>query len=162
MIKIIAAVDKNMLLGDRKGLVWNIPEDMNFFKYMTSGHIVLMGRKTYETIGKALPNRINLILTRDKNYSVPGCLVFTSIYDVLKWYNDFDDKKKDLFIIGGAEIYQQFLQYSDYLILTEIQHEFIGSVYFPKLKRKEWKLINSIKEKIKYELHFNTYMKIIN
>lgn len=160
MIKIIAAIDKNRVLGDEQGLVWNIPEDMVFFKHMTLDHIVLMGRKTYETIGKALPNRLNIILTKDKDYKAPGCMIFTDIQDVICWYNNLPGERKDLFIIGGAKVYQQFLQYSEHMILTEIQHEFKGTIYFPVIDFKDWKLINSVKKNYQYELHFNTYIKI--
>ena len=161
MIKMIVAVDKNNLIGDDNGLVWHIPEDLKFFKRTTYDQFVVMGRKTFESLKGPLSNRINLILTRDKNYKVqyPNCLIFNSVEEIITSYRMLNKTIKDLFIIGGSEIYQLFLPYTDMIYLTEIQHEFEGNKYFPELDPKEWILQKSDIHHGEFELHFKTYIK---
>lgn len=118
MINIIVAMDKNRLIGANGKLPWHLPSDLRFFKETTSGQIVVMGSKTFESIGKPLPNRINMVLSR-KN----GC----TINRVLDLAGD-----NDIFIIGGANVYEQFITIADRLIITHINSEFVGDTYFPE------------------------------
>ncbi|MDQ0223300.1 dihydrofolate reductase [Streptococcus moroccensis] len=128
----IWAEDQNQLIGNDMGLPWSLPADLAHFKQTTMGHSILMGRKTFDGMGRrVLPGRTNLILTRDDEYSVdhPNVLVFHGLDDVINWYQEQD---KNLFITGGAEIYALFSPYIDEVIKTEIDGVFEGDTYFPK------------------------------
>jgi len=129
MISIIAAIGKNRELGKDNKLLWHIPGDFKRFKELTSGHVVIMGRKTYESIGKSLPNRINYVITRDKNYQAVGCFIFNSLENAI----NFAKKKTfEVFIIGGAEIYKQGIKYADKLYLTLVNKEYSDAdTFFP-------------------------------
>ncbi|MEK4427662.1 dihydrofolate reductase [Paenibacillus sp. FSL M7-0802] len=140
-IIIIAALDKNGLIGNGSRLPWKIKADMDFFKAQTTGNNVVMGRKTYESIGKPLKNRVNIILTRNMGYKADGCEVFNNIDDIL---NFVKESSEETFIIGGKEVYELFIPYSDKLILTHIDGEFSGDTYFPPYDRHRWREINCI------------------
>ena len=126
MISIIAALGKNRALGLGNELLWPIPDDLKRFKKITSGHPIIMGSKTYESIGKPLPNRTNIILTRNKNYDAPGTIIVTSLEEAFeKAGND------EVFVIGGAQIYTLALPYADKLYLTLIEDEKEADAFFP-------------------------------
>jgi len=137
MISIIAAIGKNRELGKNNKLLWHIPEDFKKFKQLTSGHIVIMGRKTFESIGKPLPNRINIIVTRNRSWTPLGCTVCYSLEEAI---NLAKKKINEIFIIGGAEIYKQGIQYADKLYLTLVNQEYPDAdAFFPdysEFKRK--------------------------
>jgi dihydrofolate reductase len=137
LISIIAAVDSNMLIGKANHLPWNIPEDLHFFREITMGHPVVMGRNTWNSIGKPLDGRINIILTQDAKFNFPGCITVNSVKQVLLLYSE-----QEIFVIGGANVFEQFLPYSEYIYLTRIDHSFEGDTYFPTIKWEEWKLIS--------------------
>ena len=128
MIKIIAAMSKNRVIGDSNTLIWHLPEDLKRFRKLTTGNTIVMGRKTYESIGKPLPNRRSIIITRDPDYKVEGCEVANSLEDALLLSN------RDCFIIGGGEIYRQAMDIADRIYLTLIDKEFKGDTSFPKIK----------------------------
>ncbi len=144
-ISVIVAIAPERVIGKKGGsLLWHIPEDLRRFKELTTGHVVVMGRKTYETIGKPLPNRTNIIITRDKNYSTPGCLIVRSLEDALEkakevlmedsdnaFLSDRIKRYNEIFVIGGGEIYEQAIGLADKLYLTLIHKSFEGDVYFP-------------------------------
>ena len=137
MISIIAAVSKNGVIGVDNTLPWDLPVDLKWFKEITTGNVVIMGRKTYESIGKALPNRINIVVTRDKNFFVPGVLSANSLDSaLLKAGNN-----KDIFIIGGGEIYRQSMDFVDKLYITEVDMEVEGDTTFPTIP-KRWIVSN--------------------
>ena len=123
----IAVIGKNRELGCNNKLLWDLPEDMKRFKELTTRHTVVMGRKTFESIGKPLPNRTNIIITRDKNYKTPGCEIVHSPKDIIKKNN----KLNNIFIIGGGEIYKLFLPYTDKLYLTIVQDKPKADTFFP-------------------------------
>lgn len=129
MISIIVAMDKNRLIGAEGKLPWHLPADLKFFKEVTLGQIVVMGSKTFESIGKPLPNRINMVLSR-KN----GCTI-QRVLDLASGNN--------IFVIGGAEVYKQFIPIADRLIITHINSEFSGDTYFPEFSYDDF-----IKEQI--------------
>lgn len=133
MINIIAAVSRNKVIGNKGKLPWSLPRDMNFFTETTASKPVVMGRKTFESIGRPLKNRTNIILTRNENYKKEGCIVLHKIEDVIEKYKD-----EDLMVIGGQEIYRLFLPYSDKLYITYIDKDFKGDTFFPKFDNKEW------------------------
>lgn len=136
-ISIIAAVDKNMLIGKANHLPWNIPEDLKFFRDITWGHLVLMGKNTWISIGKPLTGRVNIILTHDKDFFMPGCVVINSPDQILLDYNE-----RHIFVIGGASIFKQFLPFADKMYLTRIEHVFEGDIYFPEVLWNEWELVS--------------------
>jgi len=134
-LSIIAAMDKNQLIGNQGDMPWRLPADLQHFKKITMGSPIIMGRKTFESLARPLPGRTNVILTKNRNYSAEGCLIVHSEAEILK---KFLNKEKEAFIIGGAEIYHLFLPYSNMLYLTMIDHEFSGDTYFPDINWENW------------------------
>ncbi len=135
----IVARANNGVIGKNNQLIWHMPHDLKFFKETTSGHYVVMGRKSYESMGKPLPNRLNVIITRNKDYAVEGALVVHSLEEALQLAGE--QNQKEVFILGGGEIYRQALEKKvvDRIYLTEIKESFEGDTYFPELDGKEWK-----------------------
>jgi dihydrofolate reductase len=131
MIKIIVAMSKNRVIGNNNELIWKLSSDLKRFKELTTGHSVVMGRKTYESIGRPLPNRRNIIITRNLEYKVDGCEIVSSLEEALLLTNN------DCFIIGGGEIYNQSIELADRIYLTLVHKEFEGDTTFPELG-KEW------------------------
>ena len=143
MISIIANVGKNLELGKGNDLIFPIPEDMKFFRSTTSGHTIIMGRKTFESLGGVLPKRHHVVLTKS-DFKYEGVEVVSSLEEVLKKYKNTDEEN---FVIGGGEIYKAFLPYADKMYLTEVNAECKDAeVFFPKFNKEEWKrtVINSI------------------
>ena len=138
MVSIIVAVAENGTIGDRNALLWHISEDLKRFKALTTGHPVIMGRKTYESLGRPLPNRTNVVLSRSGG-GVPGCRVARSLDEALALFPD----DEELFIIGGAQIYEQALPLADRLYLTRVCHPYEGDTSFPEWDASEWHLASS-------------------
>lgn len=157
MIKIIVACGRNDVIGFNNQMPWHLPRDLKFFKEKTLNQTVIMGRKTYESIGKALPQRNNIILSR-QNLSVPNAEVIYSREEALIRAESF---QTDIFIIGGAEIYRQFLSLADVVFKTEIQAEFVGDAHFPRLSEALWRKVSRdfypADEKNAYDLAFVEY-----
>jgi dihydrofolate reductase len=156
MITIIAAAGENNSLGKDNDLVWHLPDDFKRFKELTSGNYILMGRKTFETFPKPLPNRKHLIITRQDNYSVPeNCFVFDAIQSAI----DFTDNQ-DIWIIGGGEIYKQSMEIADRIELTRVHSEFEADTFFPEIG-EEWKLVSEeyhpVDDRHKYDFTYLTY-----
>jgi dihydrofolate reductase len=140
MIKIIVAVASNGVIGKENDLPWKLPTDMAHFKKITSGHKVLMGRKCWESIPekfRPLPNRTNYVLTRDKDYVANGAKLVHSLDDKL---NKFKHSKETLFVIGGAEIYDEMFEHADELFLTTIYNDVDGDIKIRKLDLNKWKM----------------------
>jgi dihydrofolate reductase len=133
----IAALGKNKVIGVEGGLPWDLPEDMKFFKEKTSGHIILMGRKTFESFPKPLKNRLHVVITRQKNYSVPeGVKVFPDISKAFEFCrSQVGQWGNEVFVIGGGEIYKQTLDQADLLYLTLIDKEFTGDARYPEYEK---------------------------
>ncbi len=138
MISIIVAIARNGVIGNGNALIWRIAEDLRRFKALTTGHPVIMGRKTYESIGCPLPNRTNVVVTRRKDYRPEGCLVAGSLEQAVGLF----DPSEEIFIIGGAQIYAQAMPMADRLYLTEIDSDYEGDTRFPEWKREEWTLLS--------------------
>ncbi len=136
MISIIAAITKNRVLGKDNKLLWNISEDLKNFRKITSGNTVIMGRKTFESIGKPLPNRNNIVISRDLPQR-EGIIVCRDLNEAI---NQAKLLGKELFIIGGASIYAQALPLADKLYLSHIKKEYEGDVYFPEIKYEKWQI----------------------
>lgn len=141
-ITAIVAMSQNRVIGNQHGLPWHLPEDLKHFKALTTGHVVLMGRKTYESIGKPLPNRINIVLTQDKQFKASNIIIHHTKTSALCDAAHYSDKK--LFIIGGAEIYHLFLEDIQYIEMTLIHHILAGDTYFPALDLENWEEITRI------------------
>lgn len=153
MITLIAACSKNRVIGKDNQLVWHLPDDLKRFKKLTTGKTVLMGRKTFESIGRPLPNRTNIILTSDKNFNAEGCVVYHDLAEALK-------HDSEIMVIGGSQIYQQSLPFADKVELTLIESEFEGDVYFPELD-STWQIDRSeINQNENYKWQYITYIKI--
>lgn len=146
MISIIVAVAQNNVIGKDNDLIWHLPADMKFFKEKTNGHCIITGRKNYESIPekfRPLPNRTNIVITRQANYQAPGAIVVDSIEKAIEEAKATNDP--EIFIIGGAEIYKQCLRYANRIYLTQIHHSFEGDAFFPELNSNEWKETQRIK-----------------
>ena len=135
IISLIAAMSRNRVIGKNNKLPWDMPADMNYFRNMTKNKPVIMGRKPYESIGRPMPDRINIIITRDKEYKAEGCIVVSNVDDALKSVKG----NKEVMVIGGAQIYKEFLPKADRIYLTIIDEEIEGDTYFPEFNKDEWK-----------------------
>ncbi|MGY5351687.1 dihydrofolate reductase [Wenyingzhuangia sp. IMCC45533] len=159
MITLIAAIGQQNELGKDNDLIWHLPADLKRFKKVTSGHYIIMGRNTYESIGKPLPNRTSVIITRNKNYKADGCIVVNSLSQAL----DKLPKDQNAFIIGGAQIYNEAINIVDVLDICEVHHTFDADVYFPEIDKSIW--IESEREKFmsddkhQYDYSFVKYTK---
>ncbi len=133
-ICLIGAMAKNRVIGQNNRIPWRLPADMAFFKNTTMGHTVVMGRKTFESIGKPLNGRKNVIVTRTRGFAAHGCEVAHSVEEALA-----KCEGETLFVIGGAEIYEQFMPYADTIYLTVIEQEMEGDAYFPEIDERKWR-----------------------
>lgn len=135
-ISLIAAVARNGVIGRDNGLPWHLPEDLKHFRTLTTGHPVVMGRKTYESIGRPLPGRRNMVITRDAQFRAEGCERFPSLEQALEACAGTTD---EVFIIGGAQLYAHALEAAHRLYLTEIDQDVPGDICFPSFDRRQWR-----------------------
>ena len=160
MITIIVAASENDVIGNNNKLIWHLSKDLIRFKNLTKGHHVIMGRKTFESMPKALPNRTNVVITRNKNYTAENVTVVDSLENALKVCKDDPQP----FIIGGGEIYRIGLSYAKRIELTRVYHNFEGDTTFPQIDKNLWKEVKNIKmfniENHNYNFSFITYDKI--
>ncbi|MBM7584255.1 dihydrofolate reductase [Bacillus pakistanensis] len=158
MISFVWAMDQNGVIGKNNSLPWHLPADLKFFKETTMGHPIVMGRKTYESIGKPLPGRENIVLTRDASYKAEGCIVFHEVEDILHYA---DEKEVEVMVTGGAEVFKMFLPFVDRLYVTKIYASFEGDTYIPKIPWEKFSLISNEKgprnEKNPYDYEFQIY-----
>ncbi len=159
MIILIAAAAENNALGLNNELIWHLPDDFKRFKALTSGHYIIMGRKTFESFPKPLPNRTHIIITRQNNYHPEGCLIAKSLQEAVAKA----PKNESVFIIGGGEIYKQSIEIADKIELTRVHHNFNADTFFPEIDEKNWKLIfeefHPKDEKHLFDFTFQTYVK---
>lgn len=160
MITLIAAAAENNALGKDNQLVWHLPDDFKRFKQITSGHYIIMGRKTFESFPKPLPNRTHVIITRQKNYTVDDCIVVNSIEEAIK----VCPKNEEVFIIGGADIYNQSIDFAEKIELTRVHANFEADAFFPEINLNNWKLTFEEKhtqdEKHNFDFTFQTFVKV--
>lgn len=130
MINIIAAIGKNRELGKNNQLLWHLREDLQRFKKLTLGNVVIMGRKTYESLGRPLPQRLNIIVTRDLHYQAAGCLTASSIEAAIRLAQE-KAPGKEIFLIGGGQIYNQGIKFAEKLYLTLVEGDFEADTFFP-------------------------------
>jgi dihydrofolate reductase len=138
-VSLIAAVAKNRVIGRSGKIPWRLPADMAYFKRVTMGHALIMGRKTLETIGKPLPGRTNIVLTRNASYARPGVIAAHSAEEALERAGGAAGADAEVFVIGGAEVYALFFAAADRLYITEIDAEFPGDARFPEIAEGEWR-----------------------
>ena len=141
-ITIVAAIASNNVIGQKNSLPWDIPEDLKRFKQLTSGHTILMGRKTFDSIGRPLPNRTNIVMTKDTNYQKEGIEI---VFDEREALNLIKDLNQEVFIIGGSKIYELFEPWTTSLMITRVLKDFEGDAFFPDINWNNWQ-IKSIEE----------------
>ncbi len=159
MITLIAAVAKNNALGKDNQLLWHLSNDFKRFKNITSGHNIIMGRKTFESFPKPLPNRTHIIITRQKNYTAENCIVVDSLEKAIA----VSPKGEEIFIIGGGEIYSQSIEMANKLDITRVHHAFDADTFFPEIDLKKWELtateFHPKDEKHLFDFTFQTYLR---
>ncbi len=163
MITLIAAAAENNALGKNNELIWHLPDDFKRFKQLTSGHFIIMGRKTFESFPKPLPNRTHIIITRQKNYAHQinnsSCIVVESMEDALSKTN----LDEEVYIIGGGEIYNLAIDFADKIELTRVHAHLEADAFFPEIDPHKWNLINEEfhpkDEKHNYDFTFQTFIK---
>ncbi|RZK50264.1 MAG: dihydrofolate reductase [Pedobacter sp.] len=138
-ISLVVAIAENYAIGKNNQLLWHLPADLKHFKTITSGHSIIMGRKTFESIGKPLPNRRNIIISRQTNLEIPGIELVNSLSQALQ----LTESEHEIFIIGGAMIYEEALPYAQKIYLTRVKASFEADAFFPKLPPEEWDVIDS-------------------
>ena len=135
----IVAISENRAIGKDNDLIWRLPADLKHFKEVTMGHCMLMGRKNFESIGRPLPGRTTIIVTRDTNYKMEGCHVVNSIESGIELAKSLNEQ--ELMVIGGGEIYNQTLSITQKLYLTEVHERFDADTFYPEIDDKDWKLV---------------------
>lgn len=159
-ISIVVAISENNAIGKDNQLLWHLPADLKHFKNITTGHTIIMGRKTYDSIGKPLPNRRNIIITRQKDLNLEGVEVVNSLEEALSLSKD----EEEVFIIGGAEIYKQSVAVSHRIYLTRVHQEFEADAFFPELDNESWKEVEKVDhlpdEKNKFAYTFSTLERV--
>ncbi|RYG73567.1 dihydrofolate reductase [Lentibacillus lipolyticus] len=162
MISLLVAMDRNRVIGYQNDLPWHLPNDLKFFKQKTTGSTIFMGRKTFEAIGKPLPNRENMVITRKQTGFPEGIEAVHHIGAVLD--RNHERPEEEIFVIGGADIFRQLLPYADRMYITLIDEVFAGDTYFPTFSNENWEL--TVKEKGKqdeknpYDYYFLQYDRI--
>lgn len=136
-ITLVAAIASNNVIGKENSLPWNIPEDLKRFKQMTSGHTILMGRKTFDSIGRPLPNRQNIVMTKDENFEQEGIKVINDFDEALELIKESNE---DIFVIGGSKIYELFEPVANSLAITRILKDFEGDAFFPDINWDLWQI----------------------
>jgi dihydrofolate reductase len=140
LLSIIVAMDNNNCIGNNNTLLWKIPADMKFFKETTTGHAIVMGKNTFLSIGKPLPNRRNIIITRNKDFKFDGAEVYNSPETIVEL---FKDSEEEVFVIGGGEIYKRLLPFVTKLYVTHVHASFLGDTFFPEISQNVWKKTSS-------------------
>lgn len=159
MVILIAAAAENNALGKDNDLLWHLPDDFKRFKQLTTGHYIIMGRKTFESFPKPLPNRTHVVITRQKAYKPEGCIVVHSLEQALKNVPE----NENVYIIGGGEIYKQAMEMADVIELTRVHHSFEADAYFPEINWDNWQikemLFHPADERHAYSFTYQTLVK---
>lgn len=159
-VSLIVAMAKNRVIGVNNTLPWHLPADLKHFKALTMGHHIVMGRKTYDSIGKPLPGRTSVVVSRNRKLKIDGCIVVHTLEQALAVCAAHDE----IFVVGGAELYALALPIADKLYITEIQKDVQGDACFPVISHDEWREISremhSQQEPLPLEYHFTTWLRI--
>ena len=137
-LSIIVAVSRNQVIGKDNQLIWKLSADLKRFKALTTGHTIIMGRKTFDSIGKPLPNRTSIVITRQKDYKIEGCIVVNSLEEALEKAAD----QEEVFIIGGGAIYKDALAKANKVYYTKVHKDFEGDTFFPVIDSQEWESVS--------------------
>lgn len=160
MISIIAAVAKDNVIGGGNQLLWHISEDLRRFKAITNNHPVIMGRKTYESLGRPLPNRTNVVISRHAELLIEGCTVVNSLEQATKMFSETEE----IFIIGGGEIYSAAMSIANKLYITHVEHTYQGDTYFPEIDHTMWRCIHEEYrphgEKFPYPFTYRDFVRV--
>jgi len=163
MITIVVATGKNNEIGNKNQLLWHLPKDLKRFKNITNGHPVIMGRKTYQSMGKALSNRTNIVITRKTDWFEEGILIVNTLKDAIKHAKKIDE---NIFIIGGGDIYKQSIEVADKIELTRVDGNFSADTFFPEIDEKHWHIVDERRfekdEKHEYNFCFQTFERILS
>jgi len=161
MLSIIVAVAKNNVIGKDNRLIWHLPEDLKRFKKLTTGHTIIMGRKTFESLGRVLSNRKHIILCNDDELNIEDENV--EVIDDISLLDKYINSDEENFIIGGATIYKLLMPYANKMYITKIDEEFEGDVYFPQIDEKEWDILETKKgitdEQNPFDYEYVTYVR---
>lgn len=161
MLTIIVAIANDNVIGKDNKLIWHLPEDLKRFKSLTTGHKIIMGRKTFESLGRVLPNRKHIILCNDMEMDIDNENV--EIVDDISKLDKYINSEEECFVIGGATIYKLLMPYANKMYITKINQSFEGDVYFPEIKETEWKSVESKKglknEENPFDYEYITYVR---
>ena len=161
MISFIVAMDRNHVIGSNNQMPWHLPNDLRFFKETTTGNTIVMGRKTFESIGRVLPNRKHIVITKSTTDFPNEVEIVHDIETIVKLSED--NNEEELFVIGGGDIFKQLLPYADKLYVTLINETFEGDVFFPVISMEEWEEVSREKgiqnERNPYEYYFIQYVR---
>ncbi|MBX7205257.1 MAG: dihydrofolate reductase [Bacteroidia bacterium] len=162
LISLIVACDEQNGIGKNNQLLCHLPADLKYFKEVTTGHHLVMGRKTYEAVGKPLPNRVNIVISRNPLLDIPGCVVKCDLMEAIEYAEAH--RETELFIAGGGNIYEQTIEFADRIYLTRIHHFFEADTFFPRLDPDKWNELNSEynhkDEKNPYDYTFQVFSRI--
>ena len=162
MISLVAAVSENNSIGKNNQLLWHLPNDLKFFKNTTWGGVVVMGRKTFESVNKPLPGRTNIVITKQTNWSAENVIVANSVSDAIQKARDLNFK--EIFIIGGGEIYKESMHLVNRIYLTKVHTSIEGDTFFPELETEKWNLLSNkdfkSDEKHAFDYSFQVWEKI--
>ena len=162
MLSIIVAIANKNVIGKDNTLIWHLPEDLKRFKTITSGKTIIMGRKTFESLGRVLPNRKHIVLCNDMEMKIDNENVEVVVNDI-KYLDKYINSDEENFIIGGATIYKLLMPYANKMYITKINQDFDGDAFFPEIKEEEWKIVDTQKgikdEQNPYDYEYITYVR---
>ncbi|MFO7582736.1 type 3 dihydrofolate reductase [Guyparkeria sp.] len=163
-VSLIAAMARNQVIGRNNQLPWRLPADLKHFKQVTMGKPLIMGRRTYESIGRPLPGRANIVVTRDEDFTADGVIIVHSLNDALDEAEAHLDEDREVMVMGGADIYYQFLPRADRMYLTLVELEVAGDAHFPAYVPDEWELVEATRhdadDKNPYNYQFLTFDRV--
>jgi dihydrofolate reductase len=161
VIKILVAFDENRVIGKNNELIWHLPADLKRFKALTTGHVIIMGRKTYDSIGKPLPNRTTIVISRNPDLQIEGVICTRSMEEAILKAKSLS--REEIFIVGGAEIYKLSLAVADQILVTQLHDIFEGDTFFPEIVADQWEVTERERgvtdEKNPYQYSFLTYSR---
>lgn len=161
MLKILVAFDENRVIGKNNALIWHLPADLKRFKALTTGHVIIMGRKTFESIGRPLPNRTTIVISRQQDLKIEGVILAHSVEEAILKAKSIS--RDDIFIVGGAEIYQLSLPLADQILVTQLHDIFEGDAFFPEILPAMWEVAEQERgvtdEQNAYQFSYITYAR---
>jgi dihydrofolate reductase len=161
VLKILVAFDENRVIGKNNALIWHLPADLKRFKALTTGHVIIMGRKTFESIGRPLPNRTTVVISRQQDLKIEGVILAHSVEEAILKAKSIS--RGDIFIVGGAEIYQLSLPLADQILVTQLHDIFEGDAFFPEISSDMWEIAEQERgitdEQNAYQFSYLTYTR---